>query len=194
MDFYVDGTVNFMESPVLFDGTVTSGEPLLNGGYWTISVDDTGWPDDSDKQVRWDYIAATYYIPGYDPMLGMWTAVFDSNSTNSPLVWDCGKSGVGNLTGTATLQMTIQDYNFNGVIEPDERGFIIFSGTLIVVRRGDGLFAGYCGLGSYSGNSVGTDPWNFGDDIFNGRTLLDIEDCSLPVKTASWGYVKSQYR
>jgi hypothetical protein len=195
LDFIVDGTLNFMTSPVLFDGTVTSGEPLLNTGYWTIEIDDTGWPDDSNQQVRWDYIAATYYGPNYDPMIGTWTALFDSSTTNSSPWWETGRAGVGNLTGTATLQMTIQDYNFDGVIDPDERAFVIFSGTLIVVKNGEGLFAGFCGLGSYSGTSISPGPpYTFADETFNGRTILDVEDCSVPVEEVSWGFVKSQYR
>jgi hypothetical protein len=194
MDFTVDGTTNFLSTPVLFDGTVTDGEPMLNGGYWSILVDDTGWPGVGDPQTRWNYIAATYYNPNYDPMLGTWTAVFDSSTTNSSPWWETGKSGVGKLTGVATLQMTIQDYNFDGVIDPDERGFIIFSGTLIVVKNGEGIFAGYCGLGSYSGSQYNPDPYNWADDIFSGRTILDIEDCSVPVQEVSWGHIKAQYR
>jgi len=191
MVFDVEGTSNFMVSPVVFDGTVTAGEPLLLGGYWTLSVDDTGWPADTDQQARWDYIAATYYYPNYDS--GNWTATFDGNTTASPPNWATG-SGAGSMTGTATLQMTILDFDFDEVIDPDERAFNVFSGTLIVVKNGEGMFAGYCGLGSYSGSLSNSDPMNFVDDDFSGSTVLDVEDCSVPVEEVTWGHIKANYR
>jgi len=194
MVFDVSGTTNFMVSPVYFDGAVTAGEPLLVGGYWTLTVDDTGWPADTDKQARWDYIAANYYLPNYDPFSFSWTATFDENTTNSSPIWTTGKSGVGMLTGTATLQMTMTDFDFDQTIDPDERAFVIFSGTLIVVKNGEGLFAGYCGLGSYSGFSSNPDPVNFADDTFDGTTILDVQDCGVPVQAVSWGHVKSLYQ
>jgi len=192
MEFDVTGTSNFMVSPVVFDGTVTAGEPLLLGGYWTLSVDDTGWPADTDKQARWDYIAATYYYPNYDPS-GNWTATFDGNTTASPPNWATG-SGAGSMTGTATLQLTILDFDFDQVIDPDERAFNVFSGTLIVVKNGEGVFAGSCGLGSYSGSLSNSDPMNFVDDDFSGTTVLDVEDCSVPVEEVTWGHIKANYR
>jgi hypothetical protein len=194
MTFDVDGTSNFMTSPVAFNGTVTSGEPLLVGGYWNLFVDDTGWPGDTNKQVRWNYLAATYYYPNYDGFSGSWTATFDENTTASAPTWGCGNGAVGNLTGTATLQLTILDFDFDGVIDPDERAFNVFSGTLIVVKNGEGVFAGFCGLGSYSGSLNNPDPVNFADDLFAGSTILDVEDCSVPVREVSWGHVKAKYR
>ncbi len=193
MVFDVDGTTNFTTSPVEFNGTVTAGEPLLLGGYWTLSIDDTGWPADTDPQARWDYIAATYYIPNYDPFSFSWTATFDGNTTASPPNWATG-SGSGSMTGTATLQMTITDFDFDGVIDPDERAFNVFSGTLIVVKNGEGVFAGQCGLGSHSGYLNNSDPMNFVDDVFSGTTVLDVEDCSVPVAEVTWGHKKARYR
>ena len=70
----------------------------------------------------------------------------------------------------------------------------MFSGTLIVVKNGEGIFAGFCGLGSYSGSLSNPDPLNFADDIFSGTTILDVEDCAVPVQEVTWGHVKSEYR
>jgi hypothetical protein len=193
MEFDVTGTTNFVTSPVVFDGTVTAGEPLLVGGTWTLTIDDTGWPADTDPQARWDYIAATYYYPNYDPFSFSWTATFDGNTTASPPFWGVG-SAAGTMSGTATLQMTITDFDFDGVIDPDERAFNVYSGTLIVVKNGEGVFAGYCGLGSHSGYLDNPDPLNFADDDFSGTTILDVEDCSVPVEEVTWGHIKSKYR
>jgi hypothetical protein len=194
MVFDVEGTSNFMVSPVLFVGNVTGGEPLLLTGYWDIQVDDTGWPADTDKQARWDHIAATYYLPNYDPFVGNWTATFDENTTASAPWWQTGRAGVGNMTGTATLQLTMLDFDLDGVIDTDERSFLLFSGTLIVVKNGEGVFAGFCGLGSYSGSANNPDPANWANDNFTGSNILDVEDCAVPVKEVSWGHIKSIYQ
>ena len=87
MVFDVSGTTNFVTSPVVFNGTITAGEPLLVGGAWMLTIDDTGWPADTDPQARWDYIATTYYYPNYDPLSFSWTATFDGNTTASPPAW-----------------------------------------------------------------------------------------------------------
>ena len=194
MVFDMSGTTNFMTSPVVFDGTIDAGEPLLVGGYWTLQIDDPGWPADTDQAARWSYLEANYYTPNFDPMFGNWPATFDNVTTASAPQWSVGKGGVGAMTGTAVLQTTITDFDFDAVIDPDERAFIIFSGTLIVVKNGDGLFAGYCGLGSYSGSASNSDPVNFADDAFAGSTILDVEECSVPVEDVTWGKVKSMYQ
>lgn len=193
MQYDASGSGNFLSSPVQYAGTVTAGEPLLLGGYWTLWIDDSAWPPDSDPAARWGHINATYYAPNYDMFGGFWTATFDENSTPSAPQWTSGKAGIGEMTGTATLQTTIQDFNFNGTIEPDERGFMICSGTLIVVKNGSGVFAGYCGLGSFSGAIQNYDPWNYADDLFDLTTILDVEDCSVPVEEVTWGAVKTIY-
>jgi hypothetical protein len=193
MEYDVSGTTNFLVSPVFFNGSVTAGEPLLLGGYWTLTINDLGWPPDTDKPARWTYINDTYYVPGFNPYTFTWTATFDELTTAGQVIWTSGNGGVGEMNGTATLQTTIQDFDFDGVIDPDERGFVIFSGTLIVVKNGTGVFAGYCGLGSFSGSMSNPDPWNWADDNFTLQTQLDVEDCSLPVRSVSWGIVKNLY-
>jgi hypothetical protein len=193
IEYGFSGFGNFMVSPVNYTGSIDSGEPLLVGGTWNINVDDTGWPPDTDKLVRWNHIDATYFAPNYDGILGTWTGSFDENTTASSPTWDAGHV-LGTLGGTATLQITIQDFDFDAVIDPDERSFSIFSGTLIVVKNGTGIWAGYCGLGSFSGTSFNSDPWNFADDYVEGFTILDIEDCGVPVEEITWGHVKSIYQ
>jgi hypothetical protein len=193
IEYAFDGTGNFMVSPVQYSGTIISGEPTLVGGTWTLNVDDTGWPPDTDKLVRWNYIDATYFSPNYDNVYYTWTGVFDENSTASQPTWTSGHT-LGTLSGTAALQITISDFDLDGVIDTDERGFWNFSGTLIVVKNGTGIFAGYCGLGSFSGYTTNPDPANWADDVIgNGYTVLDIEDCSIPTEDITWGQVKKLY-
>jgi hypothetical protein len=186
------GTGNFMVSPVVYTGSIDTGEPMLVGGTWDIMVDDTGWPADTDKAARWAYIDANYYAPNYDPFTPGWTGVFDGTSTANDPIWHAS-SAFGTLNGTAILQITLIDFDFDAVIDPDERGFGVYSGTIIVIKDGTGIWAGYCGLGSYSGDMQNPDPWNWGDDIVTGNTILDIEDCSIPTESITWGQVKELY-
>ncbi|UCH85498.1 MAG: hypothetical protein JSW50_07365 [Candidatus Latescibacterota bacterium] len=194
IEYSFSGTGNLMTSPVIYSGTVDSGEPLLVGGDWFISIDDTGWPSDSDKNTRWSYVDAAFFTPNFNPYVFSWTGVFNSSTTASIPQWSAGNDGVGDLVGTAEVQLTIQDFNFDMVIQPDERMLMLLSGTIIVVKNGTGIWAGYCGLGSYSGSTENADPWNFTDDSVTGDAVLDIEDCSLPTETVTWGKVKATYR
>ena len=193
IEYEFSGTGNLMVSPVIYSGTVDAGEPLLVGGNWFISIDDTGWPSDSDKGARWNYIDATYFAPNFNPYVYSWTAIFNSTTTATIPQWSAGKAPAGDLVGTAEVQLTIQDWDFDMMIDPDERMLMLLSGTIIVVKNGTGIWAGYCGLGSYSGSTENVDPWNYADDSVSGSAVLDIEDCSLPTENVTWGKVKATY-
>lgn len=187
------GTGNLMVSPVLYTGSIDSGEALLVGGTWDIAIDDTGWPADTDKGARWAYLEATYFTPNFNPYVYSWTGIFSSATTASVPTWRAGRGDVGDLVGTAEVQLTIQDFDFDAAIDPDERMMMLLSGTIIVIRNGTGIWAGYCGLGSYSGYTENMDPWNYADDNVYGTSVLDIEDCSLPTKEVTWGHIKTRY-
>jgi hypothetical protein len=193
IEYDFSGYGNFLVSPVHYSGSIDAGEPLLVGGYWDMWVDDTGWPPDSDKLVRWTYIDSTYFAPHYDLALFTWTGVFDEYSTASSPTWDAGHTA-GQLSGTATLKVTISDFDFDQVIDPDERAFSVFSGIQIVVNEGTGIWAGYCGQGSFSGYSMNPDPINWADDYVEGHTSLDIEPCDVPTNDITWGQVKQLYQ
>jgi hypothetical protein len=193
VEYDFSGTGNLMVSPLLYSGSVDAGEALLVGGTWEISIDDAGWPSDADKAARWGYIDATYFTPNYNSFSGSWTGIFNSETTASEPQWRAGRPDVGDLVGTAEVQFTIQDFDFDALIDPDERGFMVVSGTIIVVKNGTGIWAGYCGLGSFSGWTENQDPWNWADDSIQGGTVLDIEDCSVPSETVTWGHVKAAY-
>lgn len=193
IEYAFSGSGNMLVSPVVYSGSIDSGEPLLVGGTWDLSIDDSTWPPDTDKLVRWNYIDATYFAPNYDPFFDKWVGIFNTESTGSNLVWNATSSS-GGLHGTAVVQVTIYDFDWDEVIDPDERALGVFSGTLVVVKDGAGIWAGYCGLGSFSGYTENPDPINWADDIvYNGYTILDIEDCSVPTDNISWGQVKELY-
>ena len=193
VEYDFSGTGNLMESPAVYSGSIDSGEPLLVGGTWTITIDDTGWPGDSDKALRWGHLDATYFTPNYNPFVYSWTGVFNAQTTASAPLWRAGRPDVGDLLGTAEVQFTIEDQDHNALIDPDERMMMVVSGTIIVVKNGTGIWAGYCGLGSYSGYTLNEDPLNWADDSIMGGTVLDIDDCSIPTETVTWGHVKAAY-
>ncbi|MEJ2722621.1 MAG: hypothetical protein P8181_16005 [bacterium] len=193
IEYGFSGTGNLMVSPVEYSGTVDTGEPLLVGGTWFIAIDDTGWPSDADQNARWNYIDATYFGPNFNEYVFSWTANFNAATTASVPQWQASKAGVGDLVGTAEVQLTISDFDFDMTIDPDERALMLLSGTIIVVKNGTGIWAGYCGLGSYSGTIQNADPWNFADDSVSGSAVLDIEDCSLPTEEVTWGKIKAAY-
>ncbi len=193
VEYDFSGTGNLMESPVVYAGSIDTGEPLLIGGTWTIAIDDAGWPGDADKALRWSYIDATYFTPNFNPYVGAWTGVFNAQTTASAPQWRAGRPDVGDLIGTADIQFTIQDFDQDALIDPDERSMMGVSGTIIVVKNGTGIWAGYCGLGSYSGITMNEDPLNWADDVIMGGTVLEIDDCSIPTETVTWGHVKAAY-
>jgi hypothetical protein len=193
VEYDFTGSGNLMVSPVVYGGSIDTGEPLLVGGTWEIAIDDAGWPGDGDKALRWGYIDATYFTPNYNAFVHSWTGVFNAQTTASAPQWRAGRPDVGDLIGTADIQLTIQDFDGNALIDPDERSMMVVSGTIIVVKNGTGIWAGYCGLGSYSGYTMNEDPLNWADDVIMGGTVLDIDDCSIPTDVVTWGQVKATY-
>ena len=193
VEYDFTGTGNLMVSPVTYGGPINAGEPLLVGGTWEFSIDDNGWPGDSDKALRWNHIDAAYFGPNYNSFVGSWTGIFNATTTMSAPQWRAGRSDVGDLMGTTEVQFTIQDFDADALIDPDERMMMVVSGTIIVVKNGSGIWAGYCGLGSFSGYTENYDPWNWADDNIQGGTVLDIEDCAVAAREVTWGSVKSAY-
>jgi hypothetical protein len=193
IEYEFSGMGNLMVSPVVYAGSIDSGEALLVGGTWEIAIDDAGWPDDTDKALRWAYLDATHFTPNFNEYVYSWTGIFNAATTATVPTWRAGRGDVGDLVGTAEVQLTIQDFNFDAIIDPDERMSMLISGTIIVIKNGTGIWAGYCGLGSYSGYTENMDPWNFADDNVYGSSVLNIEDCAIPTDEVTWGHIKTQY-
>lgn len=193
VEFDFEGFGNaVMNSPVLYAGDVTAGDPLVVGGSWWIRIDDTGWPSTSTPQARWDYVFGNYF--DYDPGSFSWTGVFDEHSCATAPVWELTHATNGTLGGTLIVVVTYTDWNMNGILDVDERMLGMFSGTLIVMKYGTGLFAGYCGLGAYNGAIQNPDPANWADEYVDGHCKLDLQDCSIGTHEASWSAIKRLYR
>jgi len=193
VEFDFEGFGNaVMNSPVLYAGDVTAGDPLVLGGTWWIKIDDTGWPSTSTPQLRWDYIFNHFFV--HDPGSFSWTGVFDDLSCAKRPVWELTHPTNGTLGGTLIVVLTYTDWNMNSVLDVDERMQGDFSGTLIIMKYGTGNFAGYCGLGAYNGAVMNSDPANWADEYVMGSCKLDLQDCSIGVHEASWSAIKQLYR
>jgi hypothetical protein len=190
-DFSGSGNMELMSPPV-FSGTIDSGDPLVVGGTWWSRIDDTGWPSTADPAARWNYIL-THFLT-YDPNSHSWTGVFNEVTCATRPVWHIDALPNGTMDGTLAIVVTFTDDNFNGVLDTDERITGVYSGTLIVMKYGTGMFAGYCGLGAYNGLFWNDDPGNWADDNVQGSCKLDLKNCAIGVKQMTWGGIKNAYR
>jgi len=193
VEFDFEGTGNaVMSSPPVYSGDIVNGDPLLVGGTWWIQMDDSEWPSPDDPDTRWNYIFNNYFV--YDAYSFSWTAIFDGNSLPTKPTWGIEHPQNGTMGGTLVIVMTYYDWDMDGVLDIEERTSGLFSGTLIVMKYGTGLFAGYCGDGSYNGSLSNSDPANYVDDYVEGHALLNLINCAIGVQPVSWSYLKSMYR
>jgi hypothetical protein len=193
VEFDFEGFGNaILNSPPLYSGDVIAGDPLVVGGSWWIRIDDSGWPAPGDPQARWDYVFGHFFT--HDPSSFSWTGVFDDNSCPTKPVWELSHATNGTMGGTLILVLTYTDWNMNGVLDVEERMLGVFSGTLIIMKYGTGLFAGYCGLGAYNGAVQNPDPANWADEYVDGHCKLDLKDCRIGTHEVSWSAIKGLYR
>lgn len=193
VEFNFSGFGNMeLVSPPLYSGNVDAGDPLVLGGDWWIRVDDTGWPSTADPEARWNSIFSHYFT--HDPGTFSWTGVFDEHTCATRPVWGINTPTNGTMGGTLALVVTFTDWNMNGILDLDERMMGVYSGTLIVMKYGTGVFAGYCGLGAYNGGFTNGDPGNWADDYVEGHCILDLKNCAIGVQQASWSAVKKIYQ
>jgi hypothetical protein len=193
IEFDFDGFGNMiLDSPPVYSGDITAGDPLVAGGTWWIQIDDTGWPGTGDPAARWDYIFTNYFP--YDPYSFSWTASFDGNTLATKPIWEIVTLNGSTMGGTLVVQVTISDWDMDGVLDVEERTFGVFSGTLMVMKYGTGDFDVYCGSGAYNGSYQNADPINWADDYVEGHCILNLIDCRVGTEEVSWGAIKSIYR
>jgi hypothetical protein len=185
-EFHCAGTGNMVAySPPVYSGNIDGGD--LAPGTWLMTViEDGSWPDLTDPAARWAYIWTTYYV--YDPGLLIWTGVFDCTL-------DLEKNGQGTMFGYCDLVFQVIDMNGNGVMDPEEC-MDGLSGAVIIIEDGTGIYAHLCGDGTYEGfyfrdcDEIG--PTYMLDNVdFNMQ--LDLEDCGMDTKPATWSAVKALF-
>lgn len=185
-EFHCAGSGNMVQdSPPAYTGNIDGGD--LAPGTWLMQVDDTGWPSIATPALRWDHIWVTYYV--YDPGPQIWTGFFDGNYLFLE------KTGQGTMQGVCDMTFQIIDLNGNGTLDPEEC-MDGLSGAVIIIEDGTGIYAHLCGDGTYEGfyfrDCDEVSPTYMLDNVdFNMQ--LDLEDCGMDTKPATWSAVKALF-
>ena len=208
--YYWQGAGSLMESPVVYTGPFASGFE----GTWTITVDDSDWPDSAKVEHSWarfNYIWQHFFADNYDDSGPLsWTGYFNGstlseqpefmfNITSAPYPFD-----VGTVGGGAPFTILVMDLIPNGQLDPVEWDELRFAANLNIdpgVATGD--FVGDCGWGAMNVNdfdfphpptnpavvdSVGYDPYPA------GYGNLFVNPCPNAVEASGWGKIKSLFK
>ena len=193
MEFDFEGMGNsILNSPVIYAGDIYDGDLLLIGASWWIRLDDSTWPPVSNPQARWDYIFNNYFH--YDAGTYSWTAIFDEVSLPTKPTWQINTPVNGMMRGTLVVAVQYTDDNMNQVLDIEERMFALYSGTVIVMKYGTGMFAEYCGEGYYNGALLNGDPANWEADYVEGHCGLLLQNCKIGTRAITWSGIKELFR
>lgn len=193
LQFDFDGMGNAMiNSLPVYAGVIYAGDPLVLGADWWIRIDDSTWPAPSNPQARWDYLFNNFAT--YDAQTFSWMIVFDERSCAKKPVWQITHETNGLMSGTLVVVVTYTDWDRNGILDIEERMLAMYSGNLIVMNNGTGIFAPYCGYGSFNGAFNNPDPANWADDYVEGGCNLYLRTCPVGTHQSSWTAIKSMFR
>jgi hypothetical protein len=167
IEFDFEGMGNaIINSPPVYAGVIWAGDPLVLGADWWIRIDDSTWPPPSNPQARWDYLFNNFAT--YDSESYSWTIVFDEQSCATLPSWEINHATNGMMRGTLVVAVTFGDGDMDGILDIGERLLAVYSGDLIVMKDGNGTFAGYCGMGAFNGSLRNSDPANWADEFVEG--------------------------
>ena len=188
-----------------------SGGLMLNGadysgpidagmvGMWTLDVDDSLWPDQSDSTARFDYIWSTFFADNYSdaPNAERWTGYFNASTLpSSPLMTLDTTVPYGVLGMNASFTVQVRDYQVDGVLSQYEKHHscqMIFTFS-VETPLCTGAFEDHCGDGSGSNGS-----FNFvnppAEDLleFPFFCQLNVWYCGAPVEDSTWGTIKALF-
>jgi hypothetical protein len=196
--FSLNGSGSVLNSPVVFQGMIDSGP--MNGGWFVIEIDDTGWPVDNPGtpgNERWSYLLSTFFTYDNTPGGEHWDGYFPlQGGLLPPVIWRF-TSGADQLGGVIRyLIISILDSDADGEIDQDElANQTIAANFHSHIEQSQGIYAGWCGFGTGNGNLENFDP-NM-DDILTlpvGNLYLRNVSCGVPVEETTWGAVKTLYR
>lgn len=197
IEFSLSGSGSLLNSPPGFEGTIDSG--VFANGFFTIYIDDTGWPVDNPgtpQNERWNYIISTFFTYTAEPNNEHWTGYFPLQGTIAPpVVWRFYNNG-DKLGGIIRyLNITITDNDKDGVIDQDELMIQAVAANLQAhIEQSKGVYESWCGFGSMNGTIEDFDPTPM--DMFTiPYGLLRMRDysCAVPTEHMTWGAVKSLY-
>jgi len=184
---------------MMLDGADYSGAVSLQmAGTWTLDVDDSLWPDESDSTARFDYIWDTFFAANYDGTPGQqsWRGYFDGATLPSvpKLTLDTTYPG-GVLVSNASFVVLVRDYYGDGELSQIEKHHACQVSMTISVETPlcTGYFVDYCGDGSLgAGNFNFINPPDPDEITFFGQ--VQVWFCGAPVEDSTWGSIKALYQ
>jgi hypothetical protein len=192
--FMLNGSGSLMKNGATYSGTFLSGMT----GTWTIDLDDSLWPADSDSTARFNYIWQTFFAGHYDGTVGAqgWWGFFNGATlpTTPQFAFNTTSPG-GIIAGDITITILIRDGYSDGILSQSEKHRNSqLSGTLNVnPALGTGTFVNLCGDGSLSSGN-----FNFHNlpklDTIQLVGQITTYVCPSPVENTTWGTVKALYR
>jgi hypothetical protein len=198
-----------MASPIVYTGNFISGF----SGTWTITIDDSAWPDSAKVPYSWarfNYIWQHFFEDNYDPTGPLsWTGYFNASTLGEHPTFEFNITGSlygdsGIIAGGAPFTLLVMDNTPNQVLDPWEWDELRFAANLnIDPGSTTGTFVGYCGFGGMNAtdfdfphppydpsviDSVGYPP------ALPGSGNLFTSLCPSSTEPTGWGKLKSLFR
>jgi len=182
------GSGSLMKNGATYSGTFMFGL----SGTWTIDVDDSLWPDDSDSTARWNYLW-DFFVYDDTPGGEAWFGTFDLSTLGSIPTFEFDSTR-GMLAGDCTYRIMIRDWNGDGVLsqrEKHQQQQLTYT-LSINPDLGTSDFDDMCGHGSITSYSFKfINPPDDNDLDIMGQ--LQLNECPSPVEETTWGTIKSLY-
>jgi hypothetical protein len=199
------GEGSLMASPIVYTGTFISGF----SGTWTITVDDSAWPDSAKvpySDARFNYIWQHFFAANYDSTGPLsWTGYFNASTLGEQPGFEFNITGSaygdnGTVGGGAPFSVLVMDNTPNGVLDAWEWDNLRFAANLnINPGVATGTFVGYCGWGAMNATDFdfpspydAVDYVGYGDLPGSGNLFTSL--CPSATEPAGWGKVKSLFR
>jgi len=191
----LDGDGSWMIDGATYSGTLM-GQMM---GSWTIDIDDSLWPADTDSTARFNYVWETFFADNYYDGVGAegWFGYFNSGTlpTAPTFTFTTTVPGAGTISGNCSMVVLVRDWYADGVLQQDEKHHNSNIDCTLSVNPtvGTGYWTNRCGHGSASSGWFNfLNPPTLDDITLNGH--LDTYACPSPVEDASWGTIKGLYK
>jgi hypothetical protein len=192
----LSGTGGFMLNGADYSGNIDAGM----AGTWTLEIDDSLWPDQSDSTARFQYIWDTFFAANYNNTVGgeHWLGHFNSSTLPStPLMTLQTTSPGGDLAMNTSFTVLVRDYYADGLLSQYEKHHDCQMNFTFSVETPlcTGSFEDHCGTGSSSNGSFNfVNPPEEDALEFPFFGYLDVWFCGAPVEESTWGNIKALYR